>query len=374
MKNKSLAFYILLTFVSLVHGGSAIAANGYEHTAKSIQIMQEQITSIKNKINNDQQIHHKIKTQITIKNKEIAEAQQAHKNLITNIQLLEQQIKTLQMTLSNTKKTIKAYKKSIYEHLGLHLKISEEPLWQVVFGAKNPFEYYQRIDLYQYIYQSEQKKLHALQASQKTLDQTKANMQEKIKNLASLETLLIKKEEQFTKEVQIHHLKLTEIASNIDQKIHQLHHIEKNQAHLKHLIQGLLKENRLQSARPFSVMKQRLDYPIHTSPTLSRKIQNGLLFKVKENAPVFAVSQGRVVFSDWLNGYGYLVIIDHGWGFMTLYGNNQTLIAKKGQNVKQGEKIALVGRSGAFQQTGLYFEIRKQAKVIAANTWFQNHA
>lgn len=157
MKNKSLAFYILLTFVSLVHGGSAIAANGYEHTAKSIQIMQEQITSIKNKINNDQQIHHKIKTQITIKNKEIAEAQQAHKNLITNIQLLEQQIKTLQMTLSNTKKTIKAYKKSIYEHLGLHLKISEEPLWQVVFGAKNPFEYYQRIDLYQYIYQSEQK-------------------------------------------------------------------------------------------------------------------------------------------------------------------------------------------------------------------------
>ena len=93
------------------------------------------------------------------------------------------------------------------------------------------------------------------------------------------------------------------------------------------------------------------------------------MFYAAEGAAVTAVYPGKVVFSDWLKGYGLLLIIDHGRGFMTLYAHNQSLFKQKGDSVNQGEQFATVGHSGGLKQNGLYLEIRQRGQAISPLAW-----
>jgi septal ring factor EnvC (AmiA/AmiB activator) len=95
----------------------------------------------------------------------------------------------------------------------------------------------------------------------------------------------------------------------------------------------------------------------------------GILIKSRSGEPVRAVAPGRVVFADWLRGFGNLLILDHGGGYMSLYANNEALYRQVGDLVPAGEPIAMVGRSGGGEETGLYFEIRFQGKPMDPLAW-----
>lgn len=95
----------------------------------------------------------------------------------------------------------------------------------------------------------------------------------------------------------------------------------------------------------------------------------GIVIDAKYGEPVKAVSAGTIVFSDYLRGYGLVVLIDHGKGYMTLYGFNQTLLKKEGDKVTAGETIALAGDTGGQAQPSLYFEIRKNSKTQNPLSW-----
>lgn len=86
---------------------------------------------------------------------------------------------------------------------------------------------------------------------------------------------------------------------------------------------------------------------------------------------VKAVHHGCVVFSDWLNGFGLLVILDHGDGLMTLYGRNQTLLRTVGEWVETGDTLAEAGASGGFDESGLYFEVRRNGRPENPANWLE---
>jgi septal ring factor EnvC (AmiA/AmiB activator) len=95
----------------------------------------------------------------------------------------------------------------------------------------------------------------------------------------------------------------------------------------------------------------------------------GLFIRAPEGAEVKAVAGGQVVFSEWLRGFGNLVIIDHGNQYMTIYGNNQSVLKQAGDVVKTGDVIASAGNSGGNEQSGLYFEMRHQGRAIDPLGW-----
>ncbi|MGX5832717.1 peptidoglycan DD-metalloendopeptidase family protein [Aeromonas piscicola] len=95
----------------------------------------------------------------------------------------------------------------------------------------------------------------------------------------------------------------------------------------------------------------------------------GTLIGASEGTQVKAVAPGQVVYADWLDGFGMLLVIDHGRGYMSLYGHNQSLLRQVGQSVEQGEPVALVGDSGGQDRPGLYFEIRYQGEAINPTKW-----
>jgi septal ring factor EnvC (AmiA/AmiB activator) len=96
---------------------------------------------------------------------------------------------------------------------------------------------------------------------------------------------------------------------------------------------------------------------------------DGIIITAKTGDPVHAVHYGRVVFSDWLRGFGLLLIISHGEGYMSLYGHNQVLYRETGDWVTAGEIIATVGDTGGQLESGLYFEIRNEGKPTNPQQW-----
>ncbi|NMM26612.1 MAG: peptidoglycan DD-metalloendopeptidase family protein [Glaciimonas sp.] len=95
----------------------------------------------------------------------------------------------------------------------------------------------------------------------------------------------------------------------------------------------------------------------------------GLFIRAGEGLEVKAVAPGRVIFADWLRGFGNLIIIDHGSQYMTIYGNNQALFKRLGDAVKSGETISSTGTSGGSEQSGLYFEMRHQGRAFDPLGW-----
>jgi septal ring factor EnvC (AmiA/AmiB activator) len=95
----------------------------------------------------------------------------------------------------------------------------------------------------------------------------------------------------------------------------------------------------------------------------------GLFIRAHPGDEVRAVAAGRVVFADWLRGFGNLVILDHGSGYMSLYANNEALYRQVGDSVRTGDPIAAVGSSGGSPETGLYFELRYLGKPFDPLSW-----
>jgi septal ring factor EnvC (AmiA/AmiB activator) len=95
----------------------------------------------------------------------------------------------------------------------------------------------------------------------------------------------------------------------------------------------------------------------------------GVLIRAREGAEVRAVAAGRVVYADWLRGYGNLLVLDHGDGLLTIYGNNQTLFVGTGDRVAAGAPIAAVGASGGGAEPGLYFEVRVDGRPVDPLRW-----
>lgn len=95
---------------------------------------------------------------------------------------------------------------------------------------------------------------------------------------------------------------------------------------------------------------------------------SGIIIAAPENQGIQAVSSGRVVYADWFTGYGLLLIIDHGSGYMSLYGHNSSFRKKLSDYVEAGEIVATVGRSGS-EEPGLYFAIRYNGRPVNPERW-----
>ncbi|MEW6589745.1 MAG: peptidoglycan DD-metalloendopeptidase family protein [Pseudomonadota bacterium] len=131
------------------------------------------------------------------------------------------------------------------------------------------------------------------------------------------------------------------------------------------------------SDRPFSRLKGSLRLPVagelmnrFGAPREDGGVSwRGLFIRAAQGTPVKAIAAGQVVFAEWLRGFGNLIIVDHGEGYMSLYSNNESLYKQVGERVQPGDAIAAVGNSGGQSGHGLYFEMRHQSRPINPLQW-----
>jgi septal ring factor EnvC (AmiA/AmiB activator) len=172
---------------------------------------------------------------------------------------------------------------------------------------------------------------------------------------------------------------LTSLKSRIVEdgsEIERLAAEENDLARLIAELTSILSDYPITSEQPFSTYKGRLTWPLAGTllqdfgqPRAGGLKWNGVVFAAPRGREVRAVYHGRIVFADWLAGMGLLVIVDHGEGYLTLYGYNESTLKSAGDWVAPGDVIATVGDSGGQPQTGLYFEIRKGTQPVNPRTW-----
>ena len=128
---------------------------------------------------------------------------------------------------------------------------------------------------------------------------------------------------------------------------------------------------------PFSQLKGRLRLPVRgelmghygAQRTVGTASAKGVFIRAPGGEPVRAVAPGRVVYADWMRGFGNLLIVDHGDAFLSIYGNNESLLKQTGDAVTLGETVATVGQSGGNEETGLYFELRHLGRPFDPLSW-----
>ena len=131
------------------------------------------------------------------------------------------------------------------------------------------------------------------------------------------------------------------------------------------------------AAAPFSSLKGLLRLPVRgelagrfgTPNSEGRAAAKGVFIRATEGDQVRAVAPGRVVYSDWMRGFGNLLIVDHGEAYLSIYGNNESLLKQTGDGVTLGEPLATVGASGGNEETGLYFELRHLGRPFDPLRW-----
>ena len=128
---------------------------------------------------------------------------------------------------------------------------------------------------------------------------------------------------------------------------------------------------------PFSQLKGRLRLPVRgelvghygAQRSVGTASAKGVFIRAPGGEPVRAVAPGRVVYAEWMRGFGNLLIVDHGDAFLSIYGNNESLLKQTGDAVSLGETVATVGQSGGNEETGLYFELRHLGRPFDPLSW-----
>ncbi|KFZ37538.1 peptidase M23B [Shewanella mangrovi] len=164
---------------------------------------------------------------------------------------------------------------------------------------------------------------------------------------------------------------LAQLQKVINQKASGLEQLQIEEASLKRVIEQAMKSmSESPSMEGLAKSNGRLNWPTKGAlrhafgSTRSGNVHwKGVVIDAREGQAVNAPASGKVIYADWLKGFGLLMVIDHGQGFMSLYGYSQALLKDVGDTVKAGEEIALVGRSGGQSQSGLYFEIRHKGEA-----------
>jgi septal ring factor EnvC (AmiA/AmiB activator) len=274
-----------------------------------------------------------------------------------------------------------------------YLSGQPEPL-RLMLNRQDPNEIARQMHYLSYIYRARAQIIAALRADASDLERLSAEVEAKSRELSSLQNDEAGQRKQLQQQ-RLQHAAMLKLASNqIARQRSEISHLKRNEERLAKLVERLARElarptkregrtrndrlpEPLRSGESFSGLKGRLRLPVigeladrFGSPRADSGLSSkGLFIAARQGEEVRAVATARVVFADWLRGFGNLMILDHGGGYMSLYGNNDALFRQVGDIVKAGDPIAAVGATGGNPETGLYFELRFQGKPFDPLTW-----
>jgi septal ring factor EnvC (AmiA/AmiB activator) len=266
---------------------------------------------------------------------------------------------------------------------------------KLVLNGEDPNEIARQLHYLSYVSRARAELLASLRENLANLDKLSGETRRKSSELHALqseETLQMRRLEKEKAERQQVYIK---VSDDIDKSRKQLSTLKRDEERLSQLIERLAKEaarknkkpgkritnqalpNADTGSGPFRQLKGRLRLPVigelmnrfggqRQDSGLSWK---GLFISAKPGRDVKAVAGGRVVYADWLRGFGNLLILDHDDGYMSLYGNNESLLKQVGEEARAGDTIAATGNSGGNPDSGLYFELRFQGKPFDPIPW-----
>lgn len=408
-KKHILIIAILTSFLWLMMTSySAISAGKSKASNQDLSEIKARIQALEKELNTSQAAHKDAADElkeseqaINLTNQKIHETNQQQKQNAQMLLKLNAQAATLQLTLEQQQALLGQQLYQQYLH-------GQQSYAQLMLQNAHPSELARDVHYYRYVATARAKLVRSMQANLSKVEQLNLETAQALQEATALKQKQL--EERQTLEIEKN--KNTKIMRSLSSKIaaqrNEIKKLARDEKRLMQLFERLAKivpatqkrikpqVTNIEKSEPktpsiannvtptneffgikFAMLKGKLKLPVRGNVMNQYGSQRedsgiswkGIFISASEGDAVKSVAQGRVVFSDWLRGFGNLVIVDHGSGYMSLYGNNQATYKQVGDAVNAGDVIAAVGNSGANVSHGLYYELRNQSKPFDPLSW-----
>lgn len=373
---------IYLIFISIIFlqlsPESGYAANDKNKSSRLNKIDQE-ISSVKSKLSQDTKKQASLTEQLKTSEKNIGVLTVKIDKLNQKISKQEKQISTLETKEKNYQDSLLEQKQTLGELIRSNYVLQRQGKLAIYLSGVSA----EKTNRYLAYHQSlDNSLIKAIKKQQKTItDLSKVLNQIRIKNKSLQKTLKeLTTQKQKNSQQQLNRQKIISALNNeIKNNQEKLNQLNTDQKNLTTIVKKLKPTNIKFSELNFAKQKNKLNWPVKGkldnlfwTPMAGQKIKwQGDLIKAKTGTKVHSIYAGKVIYADWLRGYGLLMIIDHGQGYMSLYGRNNVLYRKTGDYVNTGDVIATVGESGGFKSPALYFEVRHNGTAMNPKKWIK---
>ncbi|MBI2792745.1 MAG: peptidoglycan DD-metalloendopeptidase family protein [Gammaproteobacteria bacterium] len=380
---KKRLFILLILVISLQASAKSSKDNDPAKVKKALQGVQTQIQQLEKTVYHSKKEEKSLNKQLAAIDKEIGESAENLQLLQSkmaqhtqSVQRLQEEEKQLQHSTLGQQEALKELLQATFQHYRtekLQLLLEQHD-WSSL-ARMNQY--------YQFFYTARAAQINTLQDHLKNVQLLKEKIALEQKQVLTLTDLLKSNQKSLLETKEKRKLILASLSNKLSTVEEQLSELQKQEQHLEQLFKTLQKKlsttpTYIEPAQDFVKMKNRLILPVEETgaklaqlPHVKTKNAKKTYIHASTGTPVNAIFGGKVVFAEWLRGLGLLIIIDHGNGYMSLYGNNQKLYKGLGEFVNQGEMIARVGQSGGHAEPGLYFEIRKDGEALDPTPWFK---
>jgi septal ring factor EnvC (AmiA/AmiB activator) len=264
----------------------------------------------------------------------------------------------------------------IAEHLAAAYRLSGEDFLKLLLNQEDPQRIDRMLRYHRYFSAARTKAITAYQQTMLAIDANTAQTRTREAELGEQETKLDAQRKELLSQRKGRQQLLASLGDEMKGKSQERSRLAEDRVRLEKLIAEL---NRRAQAGSTTFARNKGKLPWPTQGKLAHRFGQqradglltwqGVFIAAPEGRPVTAVAAGRVAFSDWLRGFGLMVIIDHGSGYMSLYAHSDVLYKRVGETVTSGETVAATGKSGGQTDSGLYFEIRHNGTPIDPITW-----
>jgi septal ring factor EnvC (AmiA/AmiB activator) len=389
---RASAWLILLTALP----GTVWAADNAP-SKQSLEELRSRIESLKKELESTQASHSEAADALKKSERAISEAKRRLHSIGIQQAANRQALELQQAEKSRLDETIHQQQQLLSQQLYQQYVTGQASHLQILLSQRDPVSVARELRYYSYVARARAEQIASLKSN---LDKVAELNERTAATLEEIEQLKTEQEQQ-RRQLEAEKQDRKEVLANLSKQIRsQRGEISKLRRDEKQLTELVRKLARVVPAKPkrssssvvrrndslptpdlpsvnFAALKGKLRLPVRgdiinrfgTLREGSGISWKGLFIKAGEGSQVKSIAGGIVVFADWLRGFGNLLIIDHGEGYMSLYGNNQTLLKQVGDSVVAGDDIAAVGNTGGNEEAGVYFELRHQSQPFDPLIW-----
>lgn len=376
--------FLLSIFLLFSLSLSAFADPDAEEAEKRLKKIQNEISELRDLLEEKRGEQGKLQAELRTQEKRINKVSKELRDI-------DNKLDTLQTTLAKKRKQKQKQLNVLEKHqkaleklaLNAYMMGHQEPI-KLFLNQDDPALVGRTLAYYQYFNRERLERINDINLALKDLRETERVIAAKT---ADLEATRAQKEASRNKLIKARKERknvLARLSREIRKKGKSLDNLLEDEENLQNLISSINEAlsdipPSLDEGTPFPKMKGKLPWPVKGSVsnqfgkqragTQGKLRWNGVNISASRGKAVFSIARGRVAYADWMKGLGLLVIIDHGDGYMTLYGHNESLYVAPGGWVSQGDIIGTVGDSGGSNQPSLYFEIRHNRKPVNPGKW-----
>lgn len=298
-----------------------------------------------------------------------------------NLSLLKDKLSGLNSERDQLEEKLAVQQQQLNEQLRAAYMQGKQPAMKVLLNLQNADNLSRIMMYYDYLHKTQLNSINEMKYTLEKLDNNQSAIDEKHQAINKSRTELRRKREQMEAKLKDRQQWIDKIQTKLKSKSLALEKLREDARNLETVIakQQLKKHNKKTASnvkQNLAPLKGQLNWPVSgdVEHHFGDKIQNklnwkGIVINGQPGMSVIAPAAGNVVFADWMRGFGLLMIVDHGHGFLSLYGRNQVLYKQPGDSVAPGDVIGLVGTSGGFDKSGLYFELRHHGMPVDPEKW-----